>query len=530
MEGVSASLQVCFAAATAVFIVSCQLVSGGDGLRSSGIAGTGVAAGAAGGQGGGVNVGGGGGVGGGVGGAGGAGAAAACSNATDLFVKILGAADDQRVHDVAPTSDGGCIVVGAFDDTYALTEMPLESGPSGESQAFAIKLGPDGAVVWARRLDDDVNTNNGTPYVAALHVETGDQGDEIFVVGTSSTGAFALRLSDSGEVIWETLLISTLPVTVEETVLGGELWLTGTCGTDVTFRTNGALAGAPLQCTSGEGVVVRLARDASVDPRAVVLASQPSSPGVRPRAIAIRDALVVVALEFPSSGMLSLDGVPVPIASSLPSGGSDVVVLGYNISSLVVAFASRISSSDDVVAHALGMSSTRIIFAGGANANVALGDPDTASEVLPISEPSGFMVQYTLNGVGVAGSLQFVGDAPLMDRASVRTYAIRIEEDAQRITVAGEFGTGSVLTDGLENDTSMRQVFVATQDETGSWSPILQIGAQVSGGATGVTLTQDRAYVASTLFEGPIDVNAALEGMAMGQDVVVVSTPLSLVP
>lgn len=138
------------------------------------------------------------------------------------WARQLGGANGLAVpYDVAPTGDGGTVVVGIFSGT-----VDLDPGPSlhnvtamGATDAFVIRMDSLGNRQWLRTLGEANGDTATAGQVDALGnivvggIFTGnmdfDPGAGTHVLGGGSKGGFCLKLDANGDFIWAVSTVGT---------------------------------------------------------------------------------------------------------------------------------------------------------------------------------------------------------------------------------------------------------------------------------------------------------------------------------
>jgi hypothetical protein len=460
--------------------------------------------------------------GGGSGGSGGSGGAAptvACTNGMSLLADVYGSVQDQRVRDIAPTQDDGCVLVGSYQGTFmAGTHMlPVAATPA----AFAIKVASDGTVAWAIRLDDDDVMGNGSTYIDASHVVGGALADAILVVGQISPGrSYILRLTDAGVTSWR----NTLEVDARDLVVGsGRLWVAGTCTDEVLFVDSTVTSNSLVTCGNADALVVGLSvNGVSPTPTVVHLHDDNTSAGeVLIRGMALRDELLVLAGSWPEDSRLVL-GADVQLNPTTVPDGLGGFVLGYNTMTDLPTFARDFPGNGDIGASAVAISDDRIAVAGVFETDVDVGVTLTAPT-------HGFITQLDLGGAYVTGTAKTVGAAGATGRVLVRH--VFVEDVTHDVIVAGQFTSGSLIPDQVEDLDDESDAYVIRHDDsTQMWSPLLHVEGGIVFDAMGAKLTADGVYVSLTTSgtgTGSVFVNGTEHLIVGGDDILFVSALVS---
>lgn len=109
-----------------------------------------------------------------------------------IWSKAIGGTDDDQAYEVKLLSDGNYLIVGGTK-TYGTNN----SSPTTDYNIFAIKIDPNGSIIWTREIDD-YNTYDSDYGYAAIEMSTGN----IAVVGVGNSDIDVTILSPGGAVLY----------------------------------------------------------------------------------------------------------------------------------------------------------------------------------------------------------------------------------------------------------------------------------------------------------------------------------------
>jgi hypothetical protein len=197
-----------------------------------------------------------------------------CPTLGHVWSKTFGDADQQGLFDVAvdqKTSD--IVAVGSFRGFIDFGAGSQAS--TGGDDGFIAKFDALGQVKWAKRFGDGTNQtamsvaigNGGMIYVGGSMAGSVDFGDGVIKTSAGSTDAFLVKLDPDGNVVWSRVYGDAMGQNITQ------VRITGTGQIVVGGRASGTInfGQAPLTSTGGDDVFVATIDDAGFEVASAML-------------------------------------------------------------------------------------------------------------------------------------------------------------------------------------------------------------------------------------------------------------------